>query len=206
VDNLFININKNKVSEYHDSCHNHESWLTDGMIEQNTTDVWWWIEKNHQCNCKLWDEEDKARRIDVDDSELAMNKRNIDMLNQKRNDAIERIDEIILFMIRNVNIVNGAWFNSETVGSIIDRLSIASLKILHMGVQAGREDISIDERQDAKRKQENLIVQRDDLLFCFNRLLDSIAQGDAYYKIYRQFKMYNDPLMNPYLSKLISSN
>ena len=55
--------------------------------------LWQAIEDNHRYNCLLWDEEDLARRRNVPDAEIAGNKRAIDGYNQKRNDAIERIDE-----------------------------------------------------------------------------------------------------------------
>lgn len=161
--------------------------------------AWRHIETNHRCNCVLWDEEDLARRPHVDDSAIAANKRAIDRHNQQRNDAVERIDEALLLRLNDVPPAPDAWRSSETAGSMIDRLSILSLKIHHMRLQVERADAGAGHVDACRGKLERLIAQREDLKDSLDRLLDAADQGRGYFRGYRQFKMYNDPQLNPCL-------
>ena len=161
--------------------------------------VWQWIAANHRYNSLLWQEEDKARRTDVDAAEIAASKRLIDQFNQKRNDAIEAMDEAILTELRHIEPAADARLNSETAGAMIDRLSILALKIFHMREQTERMDADFSHIEACRNKLERLIDQRKDLACCLDTLLQEAAQGRAYFKVYRQFKMYNDPTLNPYL-------
>ncbi|HEX7634155.1 MAG TPA: DUF4254 domain-containing protein, partial [Noviherbaspirillum sp.] len=160
---------------------------------------WRWIEVNHRCNSLLWNEEDKARRTDVSAAEIAAGKRLIDQYNQKRNDAIEAIDEHILQELGACPHTEHARLNSETAGSMIDRLSILCLKIWHMREQTQRADAGAEHIAACEAKLQRLLLQRADLGSCFDTLLADARAGRAYFKVYRQFKMYNDPALNPYL-------
>lgn len=186
----------NSIARFHDQAlgrgrRRHFTQTQDGP--------WRWVEANHHFNTQLWGEEDKARRTDVDAAEIAASKRLIDQYNQKRNDAIEALDEAILTELQGVQLDEDARLNSETAGAMIDRLSILALKIFHMREQTERVDASPGHIEACRNKLERLKLQRQDLISCLDRLLREAAQGRAYFKVYRQFKMYNDPTLNPYL-------
>ncbi len=154
---------------------------------------------NHRCNIALWAAEDQARRRDMPDAYIVQCKREIDRRNQQRNDAVERLDEALLQSLAGRRAPDGARLHSETPGAIIDRLSILSLKIFNMGEQARRTDATAEHLAGCDAKLQRLILQRADLAGCLGRLWREIEDGAVYFKVYRQFKMYNDPALNPWL-------
>ena len=159
--------------------------------------VWAAIEANHWHNGSLWEQEDLARRRNVPDSEIASNKRAIDARNQKRNDAIEKIDEALLGSLEEITRTRKAKQHSETAGAMIDRLSILSLKIRAMRAQTERGDVDQAHLDACTSKLNLLLQQRSDLAACLDRLLAEASRGETFFKVYRQFKMYNDPKLNP---------
>ena len=86
---------------------------------------------------------------------------------------------------------------AETVGSLVDKISIVELKIYHMGEQAERSDADEDFRARCREKLEVLHRQRDDLVEELSTLVTAMAAGRVVPKVYRQFKMYNDPSYRP---------
>ncbi|MDT7836840.1 DUF4254 domain-containing protein [Aquabacterium sp. OR-4] len=175
--------------------------------------LWHWVQANHCFNSRLWAEEDLARRTTVGAADIAANKRAIDGFNQARNDATERVDEILLTALGLVDAASartdapvstvpaGARLNSETAGSIIDRMSIMALKVHAMRAQTERSDVDEDHRAASRVKLARLQQQRADLGACLEALIADAQAGRAYFKVYRQFKMYNDPRFNPELVK-----
>jgi ethanolamine ammonia-lyase large subunit len=131
-------------------------------------------------------------------------KRNIDKYNQLRNNAIEKIDDWILSQL-NSNTDIDLPMHSETPGMMIDRLSIMSLKKYHMLEETVRENASEEHRSNCSKKVSVLTEQIDDLSNCLKTILDKIVNGQLKFKVYRQFKMYNDPSLNPQLYKRTQS-
>ena len=82
---------------------------------------------------------------------------------------------------------------AETVGWLADKLSIVELKIYHMQEQAERTDVAADFRARCEGRLEVLRQQRDDLAAELTQLLSDVTSGRVVPKVYRQFKMYNDP-------------
>lgn len=200
------------VTSLHDRLLAHPGWPADASaLPPADVPLLHWIGTNHRFNSLLWAEEDLARRTQVDDSEIAANKRVIDRCNQARNDATERVDELLLTGLGLVDAdsarsdtpvsraATGARLNSETAGSMIDRLSILSLKIRAMREQTLRRDADEAHRSLSRGRLAQLERQRSDLAGCLDTLLADAQAGRAYFKVYRQFKMYNDARFNPAL-------
>jgi hypothetical protein len=94
----------------------------------------------------------------------------------------------------------GARLNSETAGSMIDRLSILALKVHAMRAADRAHRRRRGPSRGQPRESWNACSSSaQDLAGCLDALLADAAAGRAYFKVYRQFKMYNDPRFNPAL-------
>jgi len=157
--------------------------------------------QQHAYNFLLWHEEDIARSPDVGDARIAQVKRAIDRYNQQRNDAIEKLDDAILDYLNQQEILptSDARQNTETPGSAIDRLSIMSLRLYHLDEQAQRTDATADHVASVRHKLAICRMQHHDLSQALEELRDDLVAGRKRHRVYRQFKMYNDPALNPYL-------
>jgi len=187
-----------EILQFHDNWLAQPDWDAESPAAQ-AQGVWSHIEHNHRCNSRLWKEEDQARRRNVPDSAIAANKRNIDAFNQQRNDSIEKMDECLLAQLAEVELNAAVRLHSESAGSMIDRLSILALKVFHMRIQTERADAPQAHIETSRKRLARLVEQRTDLAACFGALLGDCLAGRARFKVYRQFKMYNDPAFNPYL-------
>jgi hypothetical protein len=183
------------VVAFHDRQLRNPDWP---VFDDAQSGVWIWVAANHRYNGLLWREEERARRVDVPPTEIAASKRLIDRYNQKRNDAVEALDERLLGELERISRQPGARLSSETAGTMIDRLSILALKTHHMRAQARRHEAGADHMHACTCELERLVAQRQDLMSCLDSLLLDARAGRAFFKLYRQFRMVKDPSPNPY--------
>ena len=146
-----------------------------------------------------WHLEDIIRDPQIDPVAALALKRRIDRSNQDRTDLVEEIDTYFREKFKDVSVLPDATLNTESPAWAIDRLSILALKIYHMREQVMRTDASAEHRARCQGKLDVLLEQREDLSTAIGQLLDDIAAGRKYMKVYRQMKMYNDPSTNPVL-------
>lgn len=146
-----------------------------------------------------WHLEDIIRDPQIDPVEALKIKRRIDKSNQDRTDMVEYVDSYLLDKYKSVVPAADARLNTETPAWAIDRLSILALKIYHMRVEAGREDVDGEHRDACRRKLDVLLSQQVDLSRAIEELIEDIEAGRKYMKTYKQMKMYNDPALNPVL-------
>ncbi|MBO4482539.1 MAG: DUF4254 domain-containing protein [Prevotella sp.] len=146
-----------------------------------------------------WHLEDIIRDPQIDSDEALAIKRRIDKSNQDRTDLVEQIDTYFREVYKDVKVAEGARINTESPAWAIDRLSILQLKIYHMQEQVGRADASAEHKAKCEAKLAVLLEQNVDLPTAIDQLLEDIAAGTKYMKVYRQMKMYNDPSTNPIL-------
>ena len=148
-----------------------------------------------------WHYEDIIRDPHIDPVEALALKRRIDRSNQDRTDLVEEIDSWFLQYYSKVVPQPDARLNTESPAWAVDRLSILALKIYHMQEQVDRKDADAEHIAKCKAKLAVLLEQQKDLSLAIDQLLDDIAEGKKYMKVYRQMKMYNDPDTNPILYK-----
>ena len=157
------------------------------------------LAKKNWIDAVQWHLEDIIRDEAIDPVKALALKRRIDRSNQDRTDLVEEIDSYFRQQYADVTILPGATINTESPAWAIDRLSILALKIWHMREQTERSDVDEAHIAKCRSKLDILLEQREDLTAAIDQLLDDIAAGRKYMKVYRQMKMYNDPATNPVL-------
>ena len=169
-----------------------ENPYQDGSIENR-------LARKNWIDAVQWHLEDIIRDEHIDPVEALALKRRIDHSNQDRTDLVEDIDAYFRQLYAAVEVQPSATINTESPAWAIDRLSILALKIWHMREQTERTDADAAHIAKCQYKLAVLLEQRVDLTTAIDQLLEDIAAGRKYMKVYMQMKMYNDPDTNPVL-------
>ncbi|WP_347374369.1 DUF4254 domain-containing protein [Aequorivita sp. Q41] len=180
----------NTVDQSFSNPYNKESNLIEHLLYRKC-----WIDTVQ------WHYEDIIRDPNIDPVAALKLKRQIDASNQDRTDMVEYIDSYFLEKYKDVAVHTNATINTESPAWGVDRLSILALKVYHMNEETTRTDASQEHQIACKTKLNVLLEQRVDLSTAINQLLDDIAHGRKYMKVYKQMKMYNDDELNPVLRK-----
>ncbi|QLZ70720.1 hypothetical protein FOLKNPGA_03537 [Legionella sp. PC1000] len=188
-------INIEKITSLHKNS--IIQWKARGIVHQYE-EFYRLVEENHAFNYQLWHAEDRARRDDQGYEFVYQAKREIDRFNQLRNNRMEAMDEWLFNQLQPAD-YRKCPVHSESPGMIIDRLSILSLKSYHMELQTKREDVVEEHRKNCAHKLAIINQQLEQLAQCFKELLEEVKAQKRTFRIYHQFKMYNDPNLNPEL-------
>ena len=183
------------VRLYHDSDDVDAVFVNpyeDGTIECS-------LARKNWIDAVQWHLEDIIRDEQIDPVEALALKRRSGRSNQDRTDLVEEVDTYFRQQYAGVAVLPDATINTESPAWAIDRLSILALKIWHMREQTERADADAAHVAKCRAKLDVLLEQREDLTAAIDQLLDDIAAGRKFMKVYRQMKMYNDPETNPVL-------
>lgn len=184
------------VKDYHrfdDIDHPLENPYAEGTVEATLYEKNW-------VDAVQWHLEDIIRDPEIDPVAALALKRRIDRSNQVRTDMVEQLDSYLRdVQYAGVTPLPDATINTESPAWALDRLSILALKIWHMREETERKDADPAHVARCRSKLDVLLEQRADLTQAIDSLLDDIAAGRKYMKVYRQMKMYNDPATNPVL-------
>ncbi|MGC1182541.1 DUF4254 domain-containing protein [Legionella sp.] len=188
-------IHTSSITKLHKQCIMH--WKS-SEIEYQYQNFYRLVEENHSFNYQLWYAEDRARRDDKGHEFVYHAKREIDQCNQSRNNRMEAMDTWLFNLLQPATLTQ-CPVNSESPGMIIDRLSILSLKSYHMELQTERQDVNEAHRKNCQDKLTIIQHQLEQLSLCLEQFLNEIEKKKRTFRIYHQFKMYNDPTLNPEL-------
>lgn len=147
-------------------------------------------------NYRLWQLEDKCRDYKKSNKEIGRIKKKIDKLNQKRNDLKDDIDIYFIKKYKpnppKLNESDPRLFASNTLGGILDRISIISLKIYyHKKIKNSKKEI--EGKLNSLNNQFNFLVKT------LEQNLNLIRNNELALMPLKEFKMYNNPKLNPKL-------
>ncbi|WP_165989037.1 DUF4254 domain-containing protein [Streptomyces sp. YIM 98790] len=126
------------------------------------------VTRLHTVNGRLWDAEDRVRDPHLTAERVADLKREIDQLNAERNTLAEQADEALAALAPEAG--PEVPPHTETLASVLDRLSVLTLRIWHSERAEGHDDL-------ARRRTPALRRQRTELCAALDALVEDVRSG-----------------------------
>lgn len=139
------------------------------------------VTRLHAVNTRLWKTEDQVRAAGLPAERVADCKREIDQLNAERNALAERADEVLGALAGAAQA--DTPLHTETLASVLDRLSVLTLRVWHSERAVDRDDL-------AKRRVPALHKQRDELCTALDLLTAEVLAGTRRLPIPARYKLY----------------
>lgn len=152
-------------------------------------------------NTQLWNLEDVARMHHLGVESIANTKMEIDVVNHRRNELINKLDDYLATHLNNTSSDDLDAFYAESPGMLIDRLSILFIK-QHFIQQLINRIEEEDLKKEFEEKQQQLQLHINDLGLFLDLYLDKIRSGMAFFKIYKPLKIYNDQRIKKYIRQI----
>jgi hypothetical protein len=145
---------------------------------------------------RLWALEDCARSTSADDGEIARVKRAIDRENARRHRLIDAVDAALSATASPYR-PSAQRCYSETLGELCDRLLILDLKIGNLQRLALDVELPAAESTCCRERLAHQTKWRLHLQQCLAEQLADHRTGRAVLAPRAEFKLYNEPLLNP---------
>ena len=152
--------------------------VVDALAGEGTGVVVSRIQMLHRCNARLWKLEEAVRDRGLSQPEVVRLKRAIDGENLSRHAAIAALDGLFdaRFGPQRAPDDPEAVVNSESLGQLVDRLSVLALKLEH----------HTDSVKLAALQGRRALVVR-----CFDRVTYALARGDGITQTFDEAKTYS---------------
>lgn len=160
------------------------------------------VTRLHTVNGRLWNAEDRVRGTSLTSERVADCKREIDQLNAERNQLAERADETLGTLAGPAR--PDAPLHTETLASVVDRLSVLTLRIWHSERASERDELT-------RRRIPALHRQQQELCAALDALVREVAAGKRRLPVPARYKLYGQDeaaaveiRLNPRLQRVLA--
>lgn len=144
----------------------------------------------HHCNYYQWIREDEVHSKKCRDSKIARLKREIDASNLKRSYLVGQIDTCFVskLKITQKDDWSNLYINSQTLGEIIDKLSVLCLK--RFFTISKLKDAPLEFKNTDPRSVDRIEELIEYVKTCYDRFISHLKQGKGHMPL-GQFKIYH---------------